>query len=61
MASSDQVRARIDQDRAYVQALRDAGPVDDLRIGASAAAGWEWVSDVHAGQLARLAQIDGRD
>jgi len=50
-----QVRARIDQDRAYVQALRDGTAVGDPRIGLSAKPGWEWVGDVHAGQLQRLA------
>jgi glyoxylase-like metal-dependent hydrolase (beta-lactamase superfamily II) len=57
----DQVHARIDQDRAYVHALRDAGVPDDPRIGPSAKPGWEWVSDVHAGQLQRLAQRRERD
>ena len=51
----DQVRARIDQDRAYVHALRDARPPDDPRI-ASAEPGWEWVSDIHAGQAESLAR-----
>ena len=50
------MRARIDQDRAYVQALRDGRAVDDPRVGPSAKPGWEWVSDVHAGQLQRLAR-----
>ncbi|WP_020672875.1 MBL fold metallo-hydrolase [Amycolatopsis nigrescens] len=52
----DQVRARIEQDRAYVHALRDAQVPDDPRIGASAKPGWEWMSDVHEGQLQSLAQ-----
>jgi glyoxylase-like metal-dependent hydrolase (beta-lactamase superfamily II) len=59
---ADQVRARIEQDRAYVHALRDGGGPDDRRIGPSAKPGWEWVSDVHAGQAQRLAQrseLDG--
>ena len=51
----EQVRARIDQDRAYVHALRDARPPDDPRI-ASAEPGWEWVSDIHAGQAESLAR-----
>ena len=57
VGGADQLRARIDQDRAYVQALRDDQVVSDPRIGPSAKKGWEWVSDVHAGQLQRLAQI----
>ncbi|WUJ69498.1 MBL fold metallo-hydrolase [Kribbella soli] len=53
---ADELRIRIDQDRAYVEALRDGREVNDPRIGPSAKTGWEWVSDVHAGQLQRLAQ-----
>jgi glyoxylase-like metal-dependent hydrolase (beta-lactamase superfamily II) len=56
VGGADQVRARIDQDRTYVQALRDHQVVSDPRIGPSAKKGWEWVSDVHAGQLQQLAQ-----
>jgi glyoxylase-like metal-dependent hydrolase (beta-lactamase superfamily II) len=57
----DQLRARIELDRAYVHALRDGGVPRDPRIGPSAKEGWEWVSDVHAGQLQRLAQRSERD
>lgn len=53
---ADQFRARLDQDHAYVQALRDDHDVSDPRIGPAAKEGWEWVSDVHAGQVQRLAQ-----
>jgi glyoxylase-like metal-dependent hydrolase (beta-lactamase superfamily II) len=56
VAGADQVRTRIDQDRAYVRALQDGATADDPRVGPSAGPGWEWVSDVHAGQLQRLAQ-----
>jgi glyoxylase-like metal-dependent hydrolase (beta-lactamase superfamily II) len=52
----DHVRSRINQDRAYVHALRDAAVVSDPRIGPSAKAGWEWVSDTHERQLQGLAQ-----
>ena len=58
---ADQVRARIELDRAYVQALRDGGVPDDPRIGPSAKHGWEWVSDVHVGQLHSLARRSERD
>jgi glyoxylase-like metal-dependent hydrolase (beta-lactamase superfamily II) len=51
-----QVRARFELDRAYVHALRDGGVFDDPRIGPSAKPGWEWVSDVHEGQLQSLAR-----
>ncbi|WP_084965324.1 MBL fold metallo-hydrolase [Thermoactinospora rubra] len=53
---SGQVRARIELDRAYVRALRDGRDPGDPRIGPSAKPGWEWVSDIHEGQLRRLAQ-----
>ena len=56
VGGADQLRTRIDQDRAYVQALRDNQVVSDPRIGPSARKGWEWVSDVHAGQLQELTQ-----
>jgi glyoxylase-like metal-dependent hydrolase (beta-lactamase superfamily II) len=57
----DQVHTRIEQDRAYVQALRDGGGPDDPRIGPSAPPGWEWVRDVHAGQTQRLAERNERE
>ncbi len=52
--ATGQVRARIELDRAYVQALRDGREPDDPRIGPSAKPGWEWVSDLHRGQAARF-------
>ena len=56
MGGADALRTRIDHDRAYVQALRDGDAVSDPRIGPTARDGWEWVTDVHEGQLQRLAQ-----
>jgi glyoxylase-like metal-dependent hydrolase (beta-lactamase superfamily II) len=56
VGGADQTRARVELDRAYVQALRGNQVVSDPRIGPSAREGWEWVSDVHAGQLQQLAQ-----
>ena len=56
VCGADQVRARIKGDRAYVHALRDGHAPDDPRIGPSAKPGWEWVSDVHEGQLQQLAK-----
>ncbi len=61
IGGADQVHARIDQDREYVHALRDARVAADPRVGPSARSGWEWVSSVHEGQLQRLAQRSGRD
>lgn len=60
IGEADQLRARIEQDRAYVHALRDGGVPDDPRIGPSAKPGWEWVSDVHNGQAQRLAERNER-
>ena len=48
-----EVRARIEFDRAYVQALRDGAAVDDPRVGP--AAPLDWLADVHGWQLQRLA------
>jgi glyoxylase-like metal-dependent hydrolase (beta-lactamase superfamily II) len=56
VGGADEVRARIDQDRAYVHALRDADILSDPRIGPSAKDGWDWVASVHDGQIQRLAQ-----
>lgn len=61
VGGADQLAARIDQDRAYVHALRDAQVPSDPRIGPSAKPGWEWVSDVHTGQAQRLAERNERD
>jgi len=54
LGDADQVRARIRQDRAYVQSIRDGGVPDDARVGPSAPL--EWLPDVHNWQLQRLAQ-----
>ena len=60
VGGADQVQSRIAQDRAYVHAVRDAHVVSDPRIGGSAKPGWEWVSDVHEGQLQRVGPRTGR-
>ncbi len=61
VATADQLRARIHQDRAYVHTLRDGSDPDDPRIGPSAKPGWEWVSYIHEGQAQSLAQAQERD
>jgi glyoxylase-like metal-dependent hydrolase (beta-lactamase superfamily II) len=61
VGGADQVRARIDQDRAYVDALRDGAVPGDPRLGPSARHGWEWVGDVHERQLQGLARRSERD
>ena len=53
----EEMQRRIDQDRAYVEAVRSGQVPSDPRVGSAAQPGWEWVADVHAGQLERLAQI----
>lgn len=49
-----EVRARIELDRAYLAALRDERAPDDPRIGPAVEPGWEWVADIHAGQVERV-------
>jgi glyoxylase-like metal-dependent hydrolase (beta-lactamase superfamily II) len=59
VGGADQVHARIDQDRAYVLALRDAGVPSDPRVGPSAT--FDWLPGVHERQLQRLARRSERD
>jgi glyoxylase-like metal-dependent hydrolase (beta-lactamase superfamily II) len=61
IGGADQVHARIDQDRAYVHALRDAHVPSDPRVGPSATYGNDWLPGVHAQQLQRLARRSERD
>lgn len=61
VGGADQVHARIEQDQAYVLALREGRTPSDPRLGPSAKPGWEWVSDVHNGQAHRLAQRSERN
>ena len=58
VAVADQVNARIDLDRAYVHAVRDGQVLSDPRLDPSAPNG-EWLPDVHAWQVQRLAEHDG--
>ena len=60
VGGADQLRARIDQDRAYVHAVRAGKDPSDPRLG-SPNPGWEWVSYVHEGQLQHLAERSRRD
>ena len=60
IGGADQVKVRIDQDRAYVHALRDAHVPSDPRVGPSAKDGWDWVAGVHARQLQGLARRSER-
>jgi hypothetical protein len=54
VGGAGQVRARIDQDRAYVQGVRDGQVPGDPRIGPSAT--YDWVPGVHERQLEGLAR-----
>lgn len=60
VGGAGQARARIEQDRAYVQALREDGGADDPRV-ASPDAGLEWVSDIHTGQARRFGNSGEHD
>jgi len=61
IGGADQARARIGQDRAYVNALRDVPGASDPRVGPAAKEGWDWVAGVHARQVQQLAQRSERD
>ena len=54
VGTGDDVRARIELDRAYVEALRDGRDPDDPRVGPSAPL--YWLADVHEWQVRRLAE-----
>jgi glyoxylase-like metal-dependent hydrolase (beta-lactamase superfamily II) len=56
VGGADDLRARIELDRAYVHALRDGTTPDDPRIGSSAKPGWEWMNDVHEHQRKALSR-----
>jgi glyoxylase-like metal-dependent hydrolase (beta-lactamase superfamily II) len=56
---ADQVRARIEQDRAYMQALRDGGGSDDPRLAASL--NEDWLPGVHEWQAQQIAQKREQD
>ena len=57
---ADQVHARIEQDRAYVHALRDDRAHSDPRISPSATYAKDWLPSVHERQLQSLARTRER-
>jgi glyoxylase-like metal-dependent hydrolase (beta-lactamase superfamily II) len=59
VATAGQIKARIDLDRAYVEALRDGGVPSDPRIGPGAT--YDWVAGVHERQRQQLAQPSGSE
>lgn len=56
VGDADELRARIERDRAYVLALQEGRVPGDLRVGATAKPGWEWTTDISADQVKRLAE-----
>ena len=60
IGGADQVPARIDQDRAYVHALRDADVRSDPLLGSSAY-GKDFLPGVHERQLQHLARTSERE
>jgi glyoxylase-like metal-dependent hydrolase (beta-lactamase superfamily II) len=60
VGGAEEVRARIEQDRAYVLALRKGRVPSDSRVGPTAKPGWEWTTDISVGQVQRLAERSER-
>jgi glyoxylase-like metal-dependent hydrolase (beta-lactamase superfamily II) len=60
VCGADQLRARIELDRAYIHALRDGHAPDDPRIGPAATYGKEWLPGVYEWQRQQLAGKDER-
>ncbi|SDE11601.1 MBL fold metallo-hydrolase [Glycomyces harbinensis] len=56
VGGADELRARIELDRAYVLALREGRVPADPRVGPTAKPGWEWVGDISVEQVRRLAE-----
>jgi glyoxylase-like metal-dependent hydrolase (beta-lactamase superfamily II) len=56
VCGAEQVRARVELDREYVQALRAGHAPDDPRIGPSATFGKDWLPGVYEWQRQQLAQ-----
>ena len=54
VGGAEQLRARIEQDRAYVLDLRDGAVPGDPRVGPSAPL--SWLPDMHRWQVQQLAQ-----
>jgi glyoxylase-like metal-dependent hydrolase (beta-lactamase superfamily II) len=61
VGGAGQLRARIKQDRAYAQTLRDGHVPEDPRVGPSATFGQDWLPGVHKLQSQQLIQKRERD
>lgn len=59
VGDADQLRARIKQDRAYVQALRDGGGSDDPRL--TTGPNKEWLPGVHNWQAQQIVEKTGHN
>jgi glyoxylase-like metal-dependent hydrolase (beta-lactamase superfamily II) len=59
VGGAEQVRTRIELDRAYVQALREGRVPDDPRVGPSAT--YDWLSGMPGWQLQQLSQGSDRE
>jgi glyoxylase-like metal-dependent hydrolase (beta-lactamase superfamily II) len=57
VGSGDELRRRIDQDRAYVIALRDGHDPVDARVGPDATFGRDFLPAVHARQVQTLSEL----
>lgn len=58
IGAADQMHVRIEQDRAYLHALRDGQVVSDPRLGPSTT--YDWLPGVHERQLQSLARMTAR-
>lgn len=59
VGTAGEIRRRIEQDRAYAEALREGRAPDDERVGVSAPL--DWLPEVHEWQVVRLAEKRRRD
>jgi glyoxylase-like metal-dependent hydrolase (beta-lactamase superfamily II) len=57
VGSGDELRRRIDQDLAYVIALRDGDDPVDARVGPLASFGRDWLPGLHARQARTLSEL----
>ncbi|HEU5128509.1 MAG TPA: MBL fold metallo-hydrolase [Glycomyces sp.] len=60
VCGSEAMRARFEQDRAYVLALRRGRVPEDPRVGSTAKPGWEWTTDISAERVRLLAERSER-
>jgi glyoxylase-like metal-dependent hydrolase (beta-lactamase superfamily II) len=61
VGDADEMRARIELDRAYVLALGEGRVPSDPRVGPTAKPGWEWTEDISSELVGLLAERSRRD